>query len=59
LQLLSPGQKGIVLLLVYLEVDQEDNRPFIIDQPEDNLDSLSVYASLIDYFRKRKRTARS
>ncbi|MGA9414149.1 MAG: hypothetical protein WBV60_05615, partial [Terriglobales bacterium] len=28
----------------------------IIDQPEDNLDSLSVYASLIEYFRKRKKT---
>jgi energy-coupling factor transporter ATP-binding protein EcfA2 len=56
LQLLSPGQKGIVLLLVYLEVDQDDNRPLIIDQPEDNLDSLSVYASLIEYFRKRKKT---
>jgi len=55
LQLLSPGQKGIVLLLVYLEVDQEDDRPLIIDQPEDNLDSLSVYASLIEYFRKRKK----
>lgn len=56
LQLLSPGQKGIVLLLVYLEVDQHDNRPLIIDQPEDNLDNLSVYRNLIDYFRKRKRT---
>ncbi len=41
---------------MYLEVDQEDNRPLIIDQPEDNLDSLSVYASLIAYFRKRKKT---
>ncbi len=42
LQLLSPGQKGIVLLLVYLEVDQNDSRPLLIDQPEDNLDNLSV-----------------
>ena len=56
LQLLSPGQKGIVLLLVYLEVDQHDNRPLIVDQPEDNLDNLSVYRNLIDYFRKRKKT---
>ena len=31
------------------------SRPLIIDQPEDNLDSLSVYASLIEYFRKRKK----
>jgi chromosome segregation ATPase len=56
LQLLSPGQKGIVLLLVYLEVDQDDSRPLIIDQPEDNLDSLSVYSNLIEFFRERKRT---
>ena len=56
LSLLSPGQKGIVLLLVYLEVDQDDQRPLIIDQPEDNLDNLSVYANLIQFFRKRKQT---
>lgn len=55
LQLLSPGQKGIVLLLVYLEVDQEDDRPLLIDQPEDNLDNLSVYSNLINYFRRRKK----
>jgi hypothetical protein len=54
LSLLSPGQKGIVLLLVYLEVDQDDQRPLIIDQPEDNLDNLSVYSNLIEFFRRRK-----
>lgn len=54
LSLLSPGQKGIVLLMVYLEVDRDDQRPLIIDQPEDNLDNLSVYSSLIGFFRKRK-----
>ena len=56
LQLLSPGEKGIVLLLLYLEAESEDNRPLIIDQPDDNLDNLSVYPSLIDYFRARKMT---
>lgn len=56
LQLLSPGEKGIVLLLMYLEAESEDNRPLIIDQPDDNLDNLSVYPSLIDYFRTRKMT---
>ena len=54
LSLLSPGQKGIVLLLLYLEIDQDDQRPLIIDQPEDNLDNLSVYSNLIEFFRKRK-----
>jgi hypothetical protein len=54
LSLLSPGQKGIVLLMVYLDVDRDDQRPLVIDQPEDNLDNLSVYANLIEFFRKRK-----
>jgi predicted nucleic acid-binding Zn-ribbon protein len=33
IQILSPEQQRIVLLLVYLEVDQDDSRPLIIDQP--------------------------
>lgn len=56
LELLSPGQKGIVLLLLYLEIEQEDSRPLIIDQPEENLDNISIYDNLIQYFRKRKRS---
>jgi len=54
LDLLSPGQKGIVLLMLYLEVDKEDYRPLIIDQPEENLDNLSVCNDLIAFFRDRK-----
>jgi hypothetical protein len=54
LSLLSQGQKGIVLMMLYLEIDKEDYRPLIIDQPEENLDNLSVYKDLIDYFRDRK-----
>jgi hypothetical protein len=56
LQLLSPGDKGIVLLLLYLEAESDDNRPLVIDQPDDNLDNMSVYPSLIEYFRERKST---
>lgn len=54
LYVLSPGQKGIILLMLYLEIDKGDYRPLIIDQPEENLDNLSVYKDLIDYFRERK-----
>ncbi len=54
LYLLSPGQKGIILLMLYLEIDKADYRPLIIDQPEENLDNLSVYKDLINYFRERK-----
>lgn len=56
LKFLSPGEKGIVLLLLYLEAEEDDNRPLIIDQPDDNLDNLSVYPNLIEYFRDRKKT---
>lgn len=56
LQLLSPGEKGIVLLLLYLEAESDDNRPLVIDQPDDNLDNMSVYPSLTEYFRARKNT---
>ncbi|MCB9826715.1 AAA family ATPase [Candidatus Nomurabacteria bacterium] len=54
LYMLSPGQKGIILLILYLKIDEDDYRPLIIDQPEENLDNLSVYKDLIEYFRERK-----
>ncbi|MXW32335.1 MAG: AAA family ATPase [Rhodothermaceae bacterium] len=46
----SPGTRGIVLLLLYLALDDEDNRPLIIDQPEENLDSRSVFDELVPLF---------
>lgn len=55
LELLSPGKKGIVLLLMYLVLDTENSVPLIIDQPEENLDNKSVFPSLVDYFRGIKR----
>lgn len=54
LENLSPGTKGIVLLILYLEMDQNDRRPLLIDQPEENLDNESVYRVLTGYFRKAK-----
>jgi DNA repair exonuclease SbcCD ATPase subunit len=56
LKYLSPGEKGIVLLLLYLEAEEDDHRPLIIDQPDDNLDNLSIYPNLVQYFRERKQT---
>ena len=52
---LSPGTKGIVLLILYLGMDTDDSRPLIIDQPEENLDSESIYDLLVHYFRAAKR----
>ncbi|MCA0202348.1 MAG: AAA family ATPase [Proteobacteria bacterium] len=47
---LSPGTRGIVLLLLYLGFDGDDDRPLIIDQPEENLDPKSVYDELVGLF---------
>ena len=55
LENLSPGSKGIVLLILYLGIDNRDTRPIIIDQPEENLDNRSVYALLTKYFREAKK----
>ena len=54
LENLSPGVKGIVLLILYLEMDKNDRRPLLIDQPEENLDNQSVYRVLTGYFQKAK-----
>lgn len=43
---LSPGERGIVLLIFYLALSK-NNCPIIIDQPEDNLDNQSVYSKLV------------
>jgi ATPase subunit of ABC transporter with duplicated ATPase domains len=51
---LSPGSRGIVLLLLYLALDLEDHRPLIIDQPEENLDPRSVFKELVDLFRRAR-----
>lgn len=48
---LSPGTRGVVLLTLYLGLDQWDLRPLVIDQPEENLDPSSIYDSLVPFFR--------
>ncbi len=55
LEKLSPGTKGVILLMLYLEMDKSDNRPLIVDQPEENLDNQSVYGILTTYFREAKK----
>ncbi|CUX04007.1 AAA family ATPase [Rhizobium pusense] len=47
---LSPGTRGIVLLLLYLALDESDHRPLIIDQPEENLDPKSIFDELVSLF---------
>ena len=51
---LSPGTRGIVLLLLYLAIDRDHDRPLIIDQPEENLDPKSIFDELVERFRRAK-----
>ena len=55
LEKLSPGTKGIVLLILYLGMDVADTRPLIVDQPDENLDNESIYELLTAYFKTAKR----
>jgi ABC-type lipoprotein export system ATPase subunit len=50
---LSPGERGIILLVFYLLIDR-DNIPLIIDQPEENLDNESVFKILVECIKKAK-----
>jgi hypothetical protein len=52
---LSAGTRGIVLLLLYLVIDQQDRRPLIIDQPEESLDPKSVFDELVPHFREARK----
>ena len=54
LEKLSPGTKGIVLLILYLGMDTTDTRPLVVDQPDENLDNKSIYKMLTSYFKKAK-----
>ena len=53
LEQLSPGEKGALLLIFYLLLDN-NNIPLIIDQPEDNLDNNSVANVLVPFIKKAK-----
>lgn len=55
LDALSPGTRGIVLLVLYLAMDRTDRRPLLIDQPEGNLDNSSIYDALVPFLRHAKK----
>jgi ABC-type lipoprotein export system ATPase subunit len=53
LRQLSPGERGILLLVFYLLVDRGDE-PLVIDQPEGNLNNQSIFEHLVPVFRAAK-----
>lgn len=50
---LSPGERGALLLIFYLTIDQNDI-PLVIDQPEENLDNQSVFKILVKFIKDAK-----
>lgn len=52
---MSPGKKGTVLLILFLELSSAEY-PIFIDQPEDNLDNRTIYDLLCQMIRKKKQS---
>ncbi|MBE2233091.1 MAG: PHP domain-containing protein [Anaerolinea sp.] len=54
ISMLSPGERGTLLLVFYLLIDRGDV-PLIIDQPEGNLDNLTVAKVLVDSIKSARK----
>jgi len=53
LSMLSPGERGTLLLVFYLLIDKSD-LPLIIDQPEGNLDNHTVAKVLVECIKEAR-----
>ena len=54
LSMLSPGERGTLLLVFYLLIDKGEI-PLVIDQPEGNLDNQTVAKVLVDCIKEARR----
>lgn len=54
LDILSPGERGILLLIFYLLIDRTEI-PLVIDQPEGNLDNQTVFKTLVQCIKEAKK----
>lgn len=50
---LSPGERGLLLLVFYLLVDKDDI-PLVLDQPEENLDNQTIFKILVTCIKAAK-----
>lgn len=50
---MSPGKKGTVLLILFLQISSAEY-PILIDQPEDNLDNRTIYELLCQIIKSKK-----
>lgn len=51
---MSPGKKGTVLLILFLQINSSEY-PILIDQPEDNLDNRTIYELLCQIIKIKKK----
>lgn len=51
---MSPGKKGTVLLILFLQISSAEF-PILIDQPEDNLDNRTIYELLCKMIKEKKK----
>lgn len=51
---MSPGKKGTVLLILFLQISSAEH-PILIDQPEDNLDNRTIYDLLCTIIKEKKK----
>lgn len=51
---MSPGKKGTVLLILFLQISSAEY-PILIDQPEDNLDNRTIYDLLCKIIKEKKK----
>ncbi|HMQ70412.1 MAG TPA: hypothetical protein PKA90_15590 [Ignavibacteria bacterium] len=51
---MSPGKKGTVLLILFLQLSSSEF-PILIDQPEDNLDNRTIYDLLCKMIKEKKK----
>lgn len=51
---MSPGKKGTVLLILFIQISSSEY-PILIDQPEDNLDNRTIYDLLCQMIKEKKK----
>ena len=51
---MTPGKRALFLLRLIL-FESEDTWPLLIDQPEDDLDSRSIYDDIVPFLKKKKK----
>ena len=51
---MTPGKRALFALRLILD-ESDDTWPLLIDQPEDDLDSRSVYAEIVPFLKEKKK----